>query len=81
MTGRTHQIRVHAASIGLPLAGDTRYGSPDHALERRIGLHRLFLHAASLAFESPADERVLRVESPLPEDLAAALRECARLGR
>lgn len=73
LTGRTHQIRVHAASMDLPLAGDTRYGYPEHELERRIGLQRLFLHAASLAFDSPIDERVIRVESPLPEDLAAVL--------
>jgi 23S rRNA pseudouridine955/2504/2580 synthase len=77
MTGRTHQIRVHAASIGLPLVGDERYGAQTAALARRMGLHRLFLHAATLAFESPRDERVIRVESPLPDELAQALRVCA----
>lgn len=77
LTGRTHQIRVHAASIGLPLVGDERYGPVPDPLARRIGLRRLFLHAAILAFDSPRDERVIRVESPLPEDLAEAL---GRLG-
>lgn len=81
LTGRTHQIRVHAASIGLPLAGDTRYGGAGNDLVQRIHLRRLFLHAASLAFDSPQDERVIRVESPLPEDLTQALKECARQAR
>jgi 23S rRNA pseudouridine955/2504/2580 synthase len=77
VTGRTHQIRVHAASIGLPLAGDSRYGASPDPVAQRCGLQRLFLHAASIAFDSPRDERVIRVESPLPADLQAALR---RLG-
>lgn len=80
LTGRTHQIRVHAAHIGLPLAGDERYGSAPDPVASRCGLGRLFLHAASLAFESPRDGRVLRVVSPLPEDLAAALRRLRRAG-
>jgi 23S rRNA pseudouridine955/2504/2580 synthase len=83
LTGRTHQIRVHAASIGLPLAGDERYGLSPDPVASRIGLRRLFLHASSLAFESPCDERVIRVESPLPDDLATplGLLGAARSGR
>lgn len=73
LTGRTHQIRVHAAHIGVPLAGDERYGARPDPVAERCGLRRLFLHAASLAFDSPRDGRVIRAESPLPEDLAAAL--------
>lgn len=73
LTGRTHQIRVHAAHIGVPLAGDERYGARPDPVAARCGLRRLFLHAASLAFDSPRDGRVIRAESPLPEDLAAAL--------
>lgn len=52
ITGRTHQIRVHAQHIGHPVAGDPRYG--DNAFNRemkRLGLRRLFLHSASIAFE------------------------------
>lgn len=77
VTGRTHQIRVHAASIGLPLAGDSRYGEQPDPVAARSGLGRLFLHAVGIAVDSPRDERVIRVESPLPPDLAAPLQ---RLG-
>ena len=73
-TGRTHQIRVHAASLGMPVAGDDRYG--DRELNRRLrghGLRRLFLHARSLRFAHPASGETLRVEAPLPRDLAAVL--------
>jgi 23S rRNA pseudouridine955/2504/2580 synthase len=51
LTGRTHQIRVHAAHVGHPLAGDERYGDPVHnAALKKQGLRRLFLHAQSIAF-------------------------------
>ncbi len=67
-TGRTHQIRVHLEAIGLPVCGDPVYGVPgDLALERQ------FLHAAGLAFEHPFTSEPVEVESPLPDDLAAAL--------
>lgn len=77
VTGRTHQIRVHGAHIGFPLAGDERYGVAPDPIVARWGLKRIFLHAASIAFDSPRDERVIRVESPLPEDLAVVLRRMA----
>ena len=67
-TGRTHQIRAHFAAIGHPLAGDETYGGA-----RRYGLTRQFLHAHRLAFAHPASGEPLSFESPLPEDLAAAL--------
>ena len=60
-TGRTHQIRVHLAAIGLPVAGDTVYGRP-----RELGLERQFLHAGRLAFPHPFTEERVDVESPLP---------------
>jgi 23S rRNA pseudouridine1911/1915/1917 synthase len=67
-TGRTHQIRVHLEAIGLPVCGDPVYGVPgDLALERQ------FLHAAGLAFEHPFTNERIEIESPLPDDLAAAL--------
>jgi 23S rRNA pseudouridine1911/1915/1917 synthase len=71
-TGRTHQIRVHLAAIGLPVAGDPLYGRP-----HELGLERQFLHAAQLAFEHPFTGERLEVESPLPEDLQAAARMAA----
>lgn len=69
-TGRTHQIRVHAQSMGHPIACDERYG--DEALNqtfRRLGLRRLFLHASELAFAHPRDGKPFRVKAPLDEEL------------
>ena len=71
-TGRTHQIRVHAASLHAPLAGDEKYG--DRVFNRFMrphGLKRLFLHAASVAV--PAGDGWAEFEAPLPPDLAAVL--------
>lgn len=76
-TGRTHQIRVHAAHLGHPVAGDERYGAADDPVVAGAGLGRLFLHAASIAFDAPGDGRVLRVEAPLPAELAAVLARLA----
>jgi 23S rRNA pseudouridine1911/1915/1917 synthase len=67
-TGRTHQIRVHLASIDLPVAGDPVYGRP-----AELGLERQFLHAARLAFAHPLTDAPVDVRSPLPADLEAAL--------
>jgi 23S rRNA pseudouridine1911/1915/1917 synthase len=67
-TGRTHQIRVHLEAIGLPVAGDPVYG---RAAE--LGLERQFLHAARLAFPHPFTGEAVAIESPLPQDLGAAL--------
>ncbi len=68
-TGRTHQIRVHFAALGYPVAGDVQYGGR----ERPEGLARQFLHAASLAFPHPEDGRQMSFASPLPPDLKAFL--------
>jgi 23S rRNA pseudouridine1911/1915/1917 synthase len=73
-TGRTHQVRVHFAAIGHPVAGDPRYG---HA--GRHGLSRQFLHSAKLGFRHPFTDRQLEFSSALPDDLTAAL-ERARDG-
>ena len=67
-TGRTHQIRVHLQAIGHPVVGDPEYGTAG-----RLGLGRQFLHAARLAFAQPFTGASIDVDSPLPEDLAAAL--------
>ena len=67
-TGRTHQIRVHLAAIDLPVSGDPVYG-----VRGDLGLERQFLHAVRLAFEHPLGGPRVDVESPLPDDLEAAL--------
>jgi 23S rRNA pseudouridine1911/1915/1917 synthase len=69
LTGRTHQIRAHLAYLGLPIAGDVRYGGG----EGPGGLRRQFLHAARLGFARPGDGARLRAWSALPDDLAACL--------
>nr|WP_311733670.1 RluA family pseudouridine synthase [Variovorax sp. BK613] len=67
-TGRTHQIRVHMASIGHPLVGDALYGGAPAA-----GLSRQALHAFRLAFVHPVTQAALEFRSPLPQDLVRAL--------
>jgi 23S rRNA pseudouridine1911/1915/1917 synthase len=69
VTGRTHQLRAHLAYLGLPIAGDLRYGGgigPG-------GLERQFLHAARITLQRPLDGRRLTAWSELPADLAASL--------
>ncbi|HEV2623050.1 MAG TPA: RluA family pseudouridine synthase [Frateuria sp.] len=67
-TGRTHQIRVHAAHIGHPLAGDAKYGDREaNKRFREKGLQRLFLHAAHMGFE--LEGRAYGFSAPLPDDL------------
>ncbi len=68
-TGRTHQIRAHLAYLGLPIAGDLRYGGG----EGPGGLRRQFLHAARLRLERPSDGATLRAWSELPAELSACL--------
>lgn len=75
-TGRTHQIRVHLASLGHPVVGDTTYGAPVRLRwegREEPTLPRTFLHAARLAFVHPITGVRLQFESPLPEELAAYL--------
>jgi predicted component of type VI protein secretion system len=66
-TGRTHQIRVHLASQGHPIAGDDKYGDFElnKALHRQ-GLKRMFLHAWRLQFQHPATAEPVALEAPLP---------------
>jgi 23S rRNA pseudouridine955/2504/2580 synthase len=70
LTGRTHQIRAHAAAIGHPVAGDKRYGVD---VEPPAGLRRLFLHAGKLAFTHPANGKQIGFEAPLDTSLQAIL--------
>ncbi|WP_245863274.1 RluA family pseudouridine synthase [Candidatus Viridilinea mediisalina] len=63
-TGRTHQIRLHMASLGLPLLGDTRYGGPDHYQGQPLSGH--LLHAAELSLKHPITGATLTLTSPLP---------------
>jgi 23S rRNA pseudouridine955/2504/2580 synthase len=73
-TGRTHQIRVHAAYAGHPVAGDQKYGDREfNAAMKAVGLRRMFLHAHRLEFTWPDTGRRCRIESPLPEELEAVV--------
>ena len=71
-TGRTHQIRVHLTFLGCPIAGDSLYSTPRTVNVTLPGLHRQFLHAASLTLALPSGV-VRTFKSPLPEDLANVL--------
>jgi 23S rRNA pseudouridine955/2504/2580 synthase len=76
-TGRTHQIRVHAAHAGYPVAGDEKYGDRDKdAKLKEYGLARMFLHAASLTFRR--GEEPFTVTAPLPAELQAVIDELRR---
>lgn len=77
-TGRTHQIRVHAASSGHPVAGDERYGDAAfNAAMQRFGLRRMFLHAQSLSFTWPESDAEFSIAVPLPRELATVLQRLA----
>ncbi|MGH8859012.1 MAG: pseudouridine synthase, partial [Polaromonas sp.] len=74
-TGRTHQIRVHLASEGHPIAGDDKYG--DFELNKALqksgagaaSLKRMFLHAWSLKFNHPKTRKTIHLQAPLPDEL------------
>jgi 23S rRNA pseudouridine955/2504/2580 synthase len=76
-TGRTHQIRVHLASEGLPIVGDDKYGDFElnKALQKpaapqgRVPLRRMFLHAWRLQFNHPASNERIELLAPLPPEL------------
>ncbi|WP_379547925.1 RluA family pseudouridine synthase [Qipengyuania sp. DSG2-2] len=80
-TGRTHQVRVHCASIGHPLLGDPTYGKDPKGLRpllQRLGFARQALHAATLGFVHPATGKQVSFEAPLPPDMAELIDETAR---
>lgn len=75
-TGRTHQVRVHLAALGLPLAGDARYGGPRLLTRedgRRLELSRPLLHALALRLRHPEGHE-LALRAPIPPDLEEAVR-------
>jgi 23S rRNA pseudouridine1911/1915/1917 synthase len=72
-TGRTHQIRVHMASLGHPVFGDTLYGAPREVRPKSgppLSLNRNFLHASELQFAHPRSQNVLSFSRPIPEQLS-----------
>ena len=74
-TGRTHQIRVHLAHLGFPIAGDDKYG--DFARNKVLmkqGLKRMFLHAHSISFAHPLTGEPLQLTAPLPQELESFIR-------
>lgn len=69
-TGRTHQIRVHLASLGHPILGDDKYGDFEHNRQwQKLGLKRMFLHAWRLQFRHPVSGENMRLMSELPPEL------------
>ena len=76
-TGRTHQVRVHMASIGHPLLGDQVYGRPKpvhRSLLETLGFKRQALHAARLGFIHPVTSNALSFESEMPGDMQELFR-------
>ena len=73
-TGRTHQIRVHAAANGTPILGDEKYGDAEaNRAFRALGLRRLFLHAASLSFDWPECQGGFQIQATLPTELQSVV--------
>ncbi len=74
ITGRTHQIRVHAQYAGFPLLGDDKYGrKEDISWLKTIGLKRLFLHASEVTFSLPNETKPITVKAPLSQELELVL--------
>jgi len=74
LTGRTHQIRVHAAYAGHPVAGDEKYGDAEFNRQlRAFGLNRLFLHSHSISFQDPEGAVSGSFSAPLPPELKAVI--------
>lgn len=73
-TGRTHQIRVHSAWLGHPVAGDDKYGDREfNKILKNYGLKRLFLHAWRLGIRHPLSGEPLQLEAPLPDNLKTVI--------
>jgi 23S rRNA pseudouridine955/2504/2580 synthase len=76
-TGRTHQIRVHAAALGLPLVGDERYG--DFARNKALRIKRMLLHAHKLGLAHPVSNEMLTIDAPMPPDFARELERLRKM--
>lgn len=75
LTGRTHQVRVHAQSENHPLAGDQKYGDKTfNKMMQKLGLKRLFLHASQIEFNHPVSDKRIKVSCPLPDELQQVLK-------
>jgi RluA family pseudouridine synthase len=82
-TGRTHQIRIHCAAIGVPIVGDKLYGMSEaaylswrndpHGMENMLEFPRQALHCMRLTFDHPATKKKISLESPIPQDMAALM--------
>ena len=79
-TGRTHQIRVHAASLGHPIVGDDRYGIDEVNKTFKVkGYKRMFLHAQKLNFQHPVTGELMSISAPLPAQLENLLKNEATI--
>lgn len=80
VTGRTHQIRVHTLAAGHPIAQDDKYGDAEFSnAMRKQGLSRLFLHAETLSFYHPKNDKWMTVEAPLDEPLQQVLQKLTKV--
>lgn len=73
LTGRTHQIRVHLSSVGLPLLGDVLYGGPKQSQGIPFDITRTMLHAETLSFPHPLTGELIEVTAPIPPDMQKIL--------
>lgn len=79
VTGRTHQIRVHASHRGLPIVGDQKYGNKDYnQITKQLGLKRLFLHARELNFVCPITNTPITIQAEYDEDWTNGLQNLAK---
>jgi 23S rRNA pseudouridine955/2504/2580 synthase len=80
ITGRTHQIRVHAQYTGHPIAWDDRYGDRRFdAYTSKVGLDRLFLHAANIRFTHPGTDQLMSIDAPMENKLEVALKKLRQM--